>query len=104
MQRVIHLPDPPSSENSDGNEEAESGTSPPDAEESSSQAPNYSVHPNSTIAPPDYQDALQDVLVVRGDDDPNQPPTYASVSLLLMIIMAQLDYTCYMYVTDAQLH
>lgn len=80
MQRVIHLPDPPSSENSDGNEEVESGTSPQDGTGGTSQAPNYSIHPNSTIAPPDYQDALQDVLVVGGDD-PDQPPTYAAVSL-----------------------
>ena len=77
MQRVIHLPDPPSSENSDGNEEAESGTSPQDDTGDTSHAPDYSVHPNSTIAPPDYQDALQDVLVAGGDD----PPTYATVSL-----------------------
>ena len=79
MQRVIHLPDPSSSENSDENEEAESGTSPQDDTGESSQAPNYSVHPNSVIAPPDYQDALQDVLVAAGDD-PAQPPTYTSVS------------------------
>ena len=84
MQRVIRLPDSSSSENSDQDEEAESGTSPRDGEgaDDSTGAPSYSVHPNSTIAPPDYQDALQDVLVVRGDDE-SQPPNYDSVSMPL---------------------
>ena len=80
MQRVIYLPDPPSSENSDGGEDAESGEADQNnTEETSLQVPGYSAHPNSTIAPPDYQDALQDVLVVRSDD-PAQPPVYTSVS------------------------
>lgn len=81
LQRVIHLPDSPSSENSEEDGEAESGTGVQTNAEDSSQLPNYNVHPNSTIAPPDYQDALQDVLVVRGDD-PAQTPTYTDVSLL----------------------
>ena len=83
FQRVIYLPDPPSSENSDGDEEAESGTANQNStEETSLQAPGYSTHPNSTIAPPDYQDALQDVLVVPSED-PNQPPAYANVRAYL---------------------
>ena len=84
MQRVIRLPDSSSSENSDQEVEAESGTSPRDGDKAddSTSAPSYSVHPNSTIAPPDYQDALQDVLVVRGDDE-SQPPNYDSVSMPL---------------------
>ena len=77
---MVYLPDPPSSENSDSDEEAESGTANQNStQETSLQAPGYSPHPNSIIAPPDYQDALQDVLVVPSRD-PNQPPAYVNVS------------------------
>ena len=81
FQRVIHLPDSPTpSENSDREEEGEAESNPaPQGADGDTTAPGYSIHPNSVIAPPDYQDALQDVLVVRGNDQTG-PPDYSNVS------------------------
>ena len=81
FQRVIRLPDSPTpSENSNGGEEGEAESNPaPEDGETDTMAPGYSVHPNSVLPPPDYQDALQDVLVVRGNDQTG-PPDYTNVS------------------------